>query len=47
MKPEVIERAGEDRQVFGEDATPPYLELWQWDREKGEPKPEFREMKRT
>lgn len=47
VKPEVIERAGEDRQVFGEDATPPYLELWQWDREKGEPKPEFREMKRT
>ncbi len=47
VEPEVLERAGaEGKRVFGFDALQPYLELWQWDRETGEPKPEFRELKR-
>ncbi len=47
VKPEVVERAGEDGPlIFGFDAMPPYLELWQWDREKGAPKPEFSSLRR-
>ena len=47
VKPEVLDRAGEDgKYIFGIDAMPPYLELWQWDREKGEPKSEFVHLKR-
>ena len=47
VKPEVLERAGaEGRRIFGFDALQPYLEHWQWDRETGEPRPEFREQKR-
>ena len=47
VRPEVLKRAGEEgRRIFGFDALQPYLEKWQWDREKGEPKPEFAELKR-
>ena len=47
VKADVLERAGEDgRLIFGFDARPPYLEHWQWDRETGEPKPDFTEFKR-
>ncbi len=47
VKPEVLERAGEEgRRIFGFDALQPYVEKWQWDREAGEPKPEYGELKR-
>ena len=47
VKPDVLERAGEEgRVIFGFDSRPPYLEHWQWDRETGEPKPEFVELRR-
>lgn len=47
VEPGVVERAGEDGPlIFGFDALPPYLELWQWDREKGAPKPEFNSLRR-
>ncbi len=40
VDPGVMERAGSERVIFGIDAREPYLERWQWDWEKGEPKPE-------
>ena len=47
VKPDVLERAGEEgRVIFGFDSRPPYLEHWQWDRDTGEPKPEFVELRR-
>ena len=48
VKPDVLERAGDEgRLIFGVNSRPPYLEDWQWDREKGEPKPEFADLKRN
>ena len=47
VKPDVLERAGEEgKLIFGFDTRAPYLEHWQWDRETGEPKPEFEAFKR-
>ena len=38
VDPEVLARAGEEgRKIFGLDAQSPYLEMWQWDRDRGEP----------
>ncbi len=48
VKPEVLERAGaEGQKIFAIGALPPYLERWQWDREKGAPKPEFSQLVRA
>jgi ectoine hydroxylase-related dioxygenase (phytanoyl-CoA dioxygenase family) len=44
VKPEVLERAGDARVVFGLDAQAPYVERWQWDREEGTPTAEFRHL---
>jgi hypothetical protein len=41
VKPEVLERAGDARVVFGLDAQAPYVERWQWDREEGRPTADF------
>ena len=47
VDPEVLARAGEEgRIIFGLDALPPYLELWQWDRNTGEPREEASELRR-
>ena len=44
----VLARAGEEgRRVFGLGAQAPYLEVWQWDRERGEPKPEWEGLARV
>ncbi|MDP6984560.1 MAG: phytanoyl-CoA dioxygenase family protein [Candidatus Latescibacteria bacterium] len=37
VDPQVLERAGEERRIFGIDAEAPYVERWQWDRDKGGP----------
>ncbi|NKB69105.1 MAG: hypothetical protein GKR89_18710 [Candidatus Latescibacteria bacterium] len=48
VKPEVVDRAGEDGKIiFGQGATPPYLEMWQWDREQGGPKGEWAHLHRA
>ncbi len=47
VRSDVLERAGEEgRRIFGFDSLQPYLEKWQWDRERGEPKTEFSGLKR-
>ena len=47
VRPDVLERAGEDGPViFGFQVQSPYTELWQWDREKGGPRPEFSHLQR-
>ncbi len=48
VKPDVLERAGDEGQfIFGLKSRAAYLEHWQWDRETGEPKPEFAELKQN
>ncbi|MBT7599118.1 MAG: hypothetical protein HN559_29715 [Gemmatimonadetes bacterium] len=37
----VLERAGEERLIFGLDAEAPYVERWQWDRKTGAPTPDY------
>ena len=47
VKPDMVERAGEEgRLIFGFDALPPYVELWQWDRDTGVPKAGFEDLRR-
>ena len=47
VAPEVLARAGEEGQViFGIGACPPYLEIWQWDRNSGRPKEEAAHLQR-
>lgn len=42
VDPDVLARAGDlGEVVFGLAAQSPYLELWQWDRDKGQPRPEW------
>jgi ectoine hydroxylase-related dioxygenase (phytanoyl-CoA dioxygenase family) len=42
VRPDVLERAGpEGPVIFGLQARPPYVERWQWDRERGQPRPEW------
>lgn len=37
VEPDVLERAGSARVIFGQDAQAPYVERWQWDRVGGVP----------
>ena len=47
VKREVLERAGtEGPKIFGLSSRIPYLEGWQWDRERGAPKPEWAHLER-
>ena len=47
VDPEVLARAGEEgRKIFGLDAQPPYVEMWQWNRDRGEPKEEWGHLRR-
>ncbi len=47
VKEEVLERAGhEGHEIFGLSSRMPYLEGWQWDREKGKPKSEWSHLER-
>ena len=47
VHPDVLKRAGEDgTAIFGIQAQEPYTELWQWDREQGAPKQEFKYLER-
>jgi len=45
---EVLARAGEEGpRIFGLGAQAPYLEVWQWDRERGMPKAEWEGLARA
>ncbi|MFT5087632.1 MAG: ectoine hydroxylase-related dioxygenase (phytanoyl-CoA dioxygenase family) [Candidatus Latescibacterota bacterium] len=47
VKEDVLERAGEEgATIFGLSARIPYLEGRQWDRQTGEPKPEWAHLRR-
>jgi ectoine hydroxylase-related dioxygenase (phytanoyl-CoA dioxygenase family) len=48
VDPDVLARAGEEgRVIFGLGALPPYLELWQWDRDTGTPTEQAAELRRN
>tara|TARA_Y100000588_G_scaffold191663_1_gene205633 strand:+ start:1360 stop:2163 length:804 start_codon:yes stop_codon:yes gene_type:complete len=48
VKDDVLERAGEQGPaIFGIDALAPYLERWQWDRDRGKPLSEFAHLHRA
>lgn len=48
VKPDVLERAGDKgRIIFGLNSRAPYVEHWQWDQKKGNPKPEFMDSKQN
>ena len=47
VDPEVLARAGEEgHKIFGLDAQPPYLEMWQWNRDRGEPEAGWEHLRR-
>ena len=47
VDPEVLVRAmDEGPTIFGLEAQPAYLELWQWDRSRGEPNDEWEHLRR-
>jgi hypothetical protein len=47
VDPEVLARAGEEgRKIFGLDAQPPYVEMWQWNRDRGEPEAGWEHLRR-
>jgi ectoine hydroxylase-related dioxygenase (phytanoyl-CoA dioxygenase family) len=48
VKDDVLERAGEEgRRIFGIGAQSPYLEVWQWDRDRGGPKDDWQGLARS
>ncbi len=47
VKKDVLERAGEEgAKIFGLSSRIPHIEGWQWDRQTGEPKPEWAHLRR-
>lgn len=47
VRPDVLERAGpEGRTIFGFASRPPYTERWQWDGERGRPRPSWSHLDR-